>query len=44
MLGFVRSFQNIISSLWVIMLFLNNSMETATEQQLCWTKQQPIAG
>jgi hypothetical protein len=35
-------FQNIISSLRAIMLFLNNSMGTATEQQLCWAKQQPI--
>jgi hypothetical protein len=37
-------FQNIISSLWAIMLFLNNSMGTATEQQRCWTKQRPIVG
>jgi hypothetical protein len=34
-------FQNIINSLRVIMLFLNNSMGTATEQQSCWAKQQP---
>jgi hypothetical protein len=37
-------FHSIISSILAIMLFLNSSMGTATEQQRCWAKQQPIAG
>jgi hypothetical protein len=37
-------FQSIINSLLAIMLFSNNSMGTATEQQGCWTKQQPAVG
>jgi hypothetical protein len=41
---FMGFFHSIISSLLAIMLFLNNSMGTATEQQRRWAKQQPIAG
>jgi hypothetical protein len=41
---FFGFFQNIINSLKAIMLFLINSNGTATEQQRCWTKQQPAVG
>jgi len=41
---FLAFFHSIIMDLWQIMLFLNNSVGTAAEQQCCWTKQQPAIG